>query len=89
MNGAEDERRDLARDINDEVKSYDEDAERARLESEYGQVWNTEQLQHDFDVRGFAAPFVGVTRKSDGVGGTLLFQHRPRLYFRFQEVMKN
>ena len=31
---------------------------REALEIEYGQVWNTRELSQDFDVKGFAAPFV-------------------------------
>jgi hypothetical protein len=46
--------------------------------------WDTRQLQEDFHVQGFAAPYVVVTRKSDGVRGTLQFNHDPRIYFNFQ-----
>jgi hypothetical protein len=49
-----------------------------------GQTWTTEQLQEDFAVEGFAAPFVVVRRKSDGVKGTLEFTHSPRVYFGFR-----
>lgn len=47
--------------------------------------WNTQELQRDFDVIGFAAPFVVVRRKSDGVKGSLEFTHSPRIYFNFVE----
>lgn len=47
-------------------------------------TWNTAELQRDFTVVGFQAPFVLVTRKSDGVKGTLEFTHSPRVYFDFQ-----
>ena len=43
--------------------------------------WDTAELQEDFEVLGFLAPFVVVRRKSDGVRGTLEFTHAPRLYF--------
>lgn len=43
-------------------------------------TWNTQELQEDFEVIGFLAPFVVVKRKSDGVRGTLMFTHSPRLY---------
>ena len=46
-------------------------------------VWNTDELQADFDVRGFMAPYVVVVRKRDGVVGSLEFQHSPRFYFNF------
>lgn len=49
-----------------------------------GPTWDTTELQQDFEVRGFAAPFVVVRRRSDGVQGTLMFTHSPRIYFRFE-----
>lgn len=58
---------------------------RAELEKKYGQVWDTTQLQQDFSVIGFLAPFVTVRRKSDGAEGILTFQHSPRFYFDFSE----
>jgi len=57
---------------------------REALEAEHGQVWDTTQLQQDFTVLGFQAPFVVVRRKSDGVVGSLAFQHSPRYYFGFE-----
>lgn len=48
-----------------------------------GETWTTEELQRDFTVEGFAAPFVVVRRKSDGVRGSLEFSHSPRLYWGF------
>lgn len=50
-----------------------------------GQTWDTTQLQADFEVLGFGAPFVAVRRKSDGKKGSLEFTHHPRQYFNFQE----
>lgn len=47
-----------------------------------GGRWNTEEFQRDFDVIGFAAPFVVVVRKSDDVKGTVEFTASPeRIYF--------
>lgn len=57
---------------------------RAELEATYGQVWDTSQLQDAFQVIGFAAPFVIVRRRSDGVKGSLLFQNDPRFYYGFE-----
>ena len=62
------------------------DDPRAALEAKYGQVWDTKELQADFSVSGFMAPLVGVTRKSDGVRGTLAFSHSPRFYHSFHEA---
>ena len=48
-----------------------------------GPTWTTTELQQDFEVTGFAAPYVVVRRRSDAVIGTLEFTHSPRLYFGF------
>lgn len=60
-------------------------AQRTALEAKHGQVWDVDQLQADFAVEGFMAPFVVVRRKSDGKLGSLSFQHSPRLYFGWAE----
>ena len=57
---------------------------REALETQYGQVWSTDQLSEDFEVLGFMAPLVVVRRKSDGRKGSLEFQHTPRIYFNYQ-----
>lgn len=72
-------RRERVTEINSNPK------DRAMLASEYGQVWDTKQLGHDFEVLGFLAPFVNVRRKKDSAKGTLEFQHHPRFYFSFVE----
>jgi hypothetical protein len=59
-------------------------AQRAAMEQEYGRVYNTDEMTSEFSVVGFLAPFVVVRRKSDGVKGTLMFQHNPRFYFAFE-----
>ena len=61
-----------------------EPGSREALEALHGQVWNTEELSKDFEVLGFGAPVIAVVRKSDGVKGSLFFQHRPRFYFSFE-----
>ncbi len=50
-----------------------------------GQRWDKEELQRDFEVVGFQAPFVVVLRRSDGVRGSLEFTHNPRVYFGWRE----
>lgn len=57
--------------------------ERAELEQKYGQVWDTAEVKRDFESFCFMAPFCGVTRKSDGKKGALVFQHWPRYYWGF------
>ena len=71
-------RREMVAEINAEPGS------RAALEAKHGRVWDTDQLRNDFEVVGFLAPLVVARRKSDGVRGSLMFQHHPRFYFNFQ-----
>ena len=73
----EDMRRELVGVINAEPGS------RAELEKHYGKVWDTAEMGADFSGIAFMAPFIVVTRKSDGVRGSLMFQHEPRFYFSF------
>lgn len=68
-------RADLAAKINSASDTREE------LELKYGKVWDSDELQCDFEVMGFAAPLVVVRRWSDGVVGSLYFQHLPRYYF--------
>ncbi|MEZ6142592.1 MAG: hypothetical protein R3B84_18685 [Zavarzinella sp.] len=72
-------RKQMAAEINAEPDS------REALEQEQGQVWDSQELQRDFHVLGFLSPLVVVQRKSDGVKGSLYFQHAPRLYYGFEE----
>ncbi len=58
---------------------------REALEEQHGQVWDTKQLQDDFQVDGFAAPYVVVTRKADKKPGSLEFSASPRFYYNFKE----
>lgn len=74
----EDIRREMVGAINSDPN------EREALETKYGQVWDTQQLGKDFEVKGFLAPFITVTRKSDGATGSMMFQHSPRYYFDFK-----
>jgi hypothetical protein len=71
-------RRQMVAEINAEPGS------REALEAKHGQVWDTTELQRDFEVLGFMAPLIIVRRRSDGVRGSLMFQHDPRFYFGFQ-----
>lgn len=50
-----------------------------------GKHWNTKELQAEFTVLSFAAPFVLAIRKSDGKRGILEFTHSPRSYFNWRE----
>jgi hypothetical protein len=57
---------------------------RKLLEREHGQVWSAVELAREFDVLGFAAPLVCVCRRSDGMLGSMMFQHCPRFYWSFE-----
>ena len=61
-------------------------ADRERMEIAHGQVWTTSELQEDFEVIQFAAPYVIVRERSTGHKGSLLFQHDPRFYYGFEPV---
>lgn len=78
MDQTEDIRRNMAAVINAAPGS------REALEQQYGDVWDTKQLQELFEVQGFAAPLAVVTRREDGAVGTVMFQHSPRFYFSFE-----
>jgi hypothetical protein len=81
-------RRDFVAQNTAAVQSDDIEKERVRLETIHGKdnVWDTQQLQQNFSVQSFAAPFCRVERKSDNVAGYVEFQHSPRLYFNFSPV---
>jgi len=69
--------------INEEAaKAGDPEVE---LKAKYGQLWNTGELQKEFTIHAFLAPYVRVTRNVDGVDGSMLFSHWPRFYHSFKE----
>lgn len=67
------------------AKMVEDNVPLADLVADRGPTWDTDALRAEFDVIGFAAPFVVVRRKADGVKGTLEFTHHPRVYFGWQE----
>ena len=71
-------RKSMLKKINAEPGSKED------LEARYGDVWDTQQLQEHFTVLSFLAPFCVVLRKSDGVRGSVMFQHNPRFYHSFK-----
>jgi len=58
----------------------------APVEELVEETWTTEELARDFDVISFMAPYVIVRRKKDGVKGSLMFKHSPRVYFNWKEA---
>lgn len=80
-------RRIIQAEIHAEIESNDEVAEYRRLVKKYGidDVWTIDTIGRTFEITGFMAPFVVVRRLSDGVVGSVQFQHHPRIYFGFQK----
>lgn len=68
-------RREMVKEINHEPGSRED------LEQKHGKVWDTNQMQEEFEPLGFMAPLIVVRRRSDGIKGSLKFQHNPRFYF--------
>jgi hypothetical protein len=75
-------RREMVAEINAEPGS------REYLAVKHGKVWNTSELQEEFEALGFMAPLIVVRRRSDGQKGSLTFQHSPRFYFDFEPHTK-
>ena len=44
-----------------------EPGQREALEAKYGPIWESQELNRDFEVLGFLAPYVLVRRRADGV----------------------
>jgi hypothetical protein len=82
----ENSRKEQAAKINSEIEMHDAKLERQRLEKKYGKVWTTDELQEEFIITGFMAPYANVERKSDNRKGLMSFQHMPRFYFDFKPV---
>jgi len=75
---AETIRRSLVQQINTDA------GDRERLEERHGRVWDTQQLQEDFEVLQFAAPLIVVRQKTTCQMGSMFFQHQPRFYWGFK-----
>jgi hypothetical protein len=71
-------RRSLVQQINTDA------GDRERLEERHGRVWDTQELQNDFEVLQFAAPLIVVRQRTTGQMGSMFFQHQPRFYWGFQ-----
>ncbi|MFO0979930.1 MAG: hypothetical protein U0996_26260 [Planctomycetaceae bacterium] len=78
IESTEDARRERLEEINSEPGT------RRALEAKHGQVWDTTELQRDFSVIEFLAPFVHVCRRDNGAEGSMEFQHNPRFYFNYR-----
>jgi hypothetical protein len=72
-------RRERVRELNSQPETT-----RESLEARHGQVWTTDEMAQEFSVTGFMAPYVVVSRKTDGQVGSLEFAHSPRFYFNYR-----
>lgn len=61
----------------------DQDQVKQSLAEQYGEVWSTDEMLALFEVLGFSYGVVVVQRRSDGIEGTLAFDHSPRFYYNF------
>lgn len=59
---------------------------RPDIEREFGRVWDTQELAHEFVITSIIGSTVVVRRKSDNRVGTLQHQSNPPLYFQFVEA---
>lgn len=59
---------------------------RADLEQEFSNVWNTQELAHEFVITSIIGNTVIVRRKVDDQVGTLHFQNDPALYYGFKDA---
>lgn len=59
---------------------------KAELEKKHGEdnVWDIKEVQEEFEIIGFMAPYVTARRKSDNKKGILTFCHMPRFYYDFR-----
>ena len=70
-------RKQRAREINSRPRN------RLALHRDFGDVWTHQEMAQEFDIVLWICPLVIVIRRSDGIKGSLLYQHQPRFYFRF------
>ncbi len=57
---------------------------RAELEAEYGEVWDEQEFDREFQITAIIPPTYIVRRKTDGVIGSVVCQPRPKLFFNFR-----
>ena len=55
------------------------------MENSENKTWSTKELQEDFEVLAFSAPYVVVVHKKTRKKGNLQFDHSPRVYYNFVE----
>lgn len=56
------------------------------IDMNHDERMTTDEMLDKYEVLGFALGMCIVQRKSDGVKGTLDFDHAPRFYYNFREA---
>ena len=64
----------------EELKEAYPDVHQA-IQEKGGECWTTEEVQEEFESLGFMAPFCTARKRETHKKGTLLFVHRPRIYY--------
>jgi hypothetical protein len=64
----------------EELKETYPDVHQA-IQEDGGECWTTDELQEEFEVLGFMAPFCVARRRETREKGALTFVHHPRLYY--------
>ena len=60
---------------------------RKELEEKYGEknVYSTKEVEEEFEIISFLAPYCTARRRSDNKQGVLEFCDNPRFYFDFKQ----
>lgn len=51
-----------------------------------GECWTTDEVQDEFEIIGFMAPFCVAKRRETQEKGALTFVHRPRIYYSWRST---
>lgn len=65
----------------EELKEAYPDVHQAIQDNMEGECWSTDEVQEEFEILGFMAPFVTAIKRSTGEKGVLTFVHNPRVYY--------
>lgn len=57
---------------------------RRRLEKQYGQVWNSNEMHQEFEILKITGSGFVVERRADGKRGSMDYLPSPLFYFDFQ-----
>ena len=54
------------------------------IQEDEGKCWTTDEVQDEFEILGFIAPFCAAIRRETKEKGALTFVHQPRLYYHWR-----